>query len=126
MSAFRGFVSTYHQKNKFPVGSRVGEVKGDQLSSRKCYAETVKVEKKRTRMEEKGEVFCVGKVHKAVEEEQEEVMVVPGKTGKTTKARDLDPSTRSHLMKCLGTMQTSLIGPSRSWWESFPAFPSIN
>lgn len=41
MSVFQD-VSTYQQKIKFPVGSRVGEVRGYQPSSQKCYAETVR------------------------------------------------------------------------------------
>ncbi|XP_073037911.1 uncharacterized protein [Primulina eburnea] len=47
MNALRAVASTYHQKLKFPVGNRIGEVRGDQPSSRKCYAETVKIENKR-------------------------------------------------------------------------------
>lgn len=51
---------------------------------------------------EKSAVLCVGEVHKVVEGEQEEVVVVPGQIEKTTKiAWDLDPSTRSFLLKCL-------------------------
>ncbi|XP_073017965.1 uncharacterized protein [Primulina eburnea] len=49
MNALRAVASTYHQKLKFPVGNRIGEVRGDQPSSRKCYAETVKIENKRAR-----------------------------------------------------------------------------
>ncbi|XP_073137918.1 uncharacterized protein [Henckelia pumila] len=49
MNSFRAVASAYHQKIKFPVGDKVGEVRGDQPSSRKCYAETVKVDYKRAR-----------------------------------------------------------------------------
>ncbi|XP_073057183.1 uncharacterized protein [Primulina eburnea] len=49
MNALRAVASTYHQKLKFPVGNRIGEVRRDQPSSRKCYAETVKIENKRAR-----------------------------------------------------------------------------
>ncbi|XP_075503967.1 uncharacterized protein LOC142541295 [Primulina tabacum] len=35
MNELRAVASTYHQKIKFPVGARVGEVRGDQPSSRK-------------------------------------------------------------------------------------------
>lgn len=43
MSALRAVASTHHQKIKFPVGNRVGEVQGNQPSSQKFYAETVRV-----------------------------------------------------------------------------------
>ncbi|XP_075483769.1 uncharacterized protein LOC142523920 [Primulina tabacum] len=42
MNELRAVASTYHQKIKFPMGARVGEVKGDQPSSRKCYVEAVR------------------------------------------------------------------------------------
>lgn len=100
MSALRVVASTYHQKIKFSVGNRVGEVQ--EPSSQKCYAETVRVQIKKTQTEGKSEMFCLGKVHKDVEEEQEKVVVVPGQVEKITKiARDLDPSVRSRLLKCL-------------------------
>ncbi|KAK4388294.1 hypothetical protein Sango_2436000 [Sesamum angolense] len=35
-------VSTYHMKLKFPVGNKVGEVKGDQYTMRICYVEAIK------------------------------------------------------------------------------------
>lgn len=102
MSAFRAVTSTYHQKIKFPVGSRVGEVKGDQPSSRKCYDETVRVERRERELGKGVKCSVWGKMQKTVEEEQEDIVVVPGKTGKTTKiARDLDPSTWARLLKCL-------------------------
>ncbi|XP_073129061.1 uncharacterized protein [Henckelia pumila] len=44
MNSFKAVALAYHQKIKFPVGDKVGEVRGDQPSSRKCYAETVKVD----------------------------------------------------------------------------------
>lgn len=39
MSVFKANASTYHQKIKFSVGNRIGEVKGNQPFSRGCYAE---------------------------------------------------------------------------------------
>ncbi|XP_075497188.1 uncharacterized protein LOC142534150 [Primulina tabacum] len=39
MNELRAVASTYHLKIKFHVGARVGEVRGDQPSSRKCYVE---------------------------------------------------------------------------------------
>ncbi|XP_075481231.1 uncharacterized protein LOC142521944 [Primulina tabacum] len=47
MNEMRAMASTYHQNIKFPVQGRVGEVRGDQPSSRKCYGETVRVDQKR-------------------------------------------------------------------------------
>ncbi|XP_042467528.1 uncharacterized protein LOC122050709 [Zingiber officinale] len=41
---FRAAVSTFHQKIKFPVGDQVGEVRGEQRVSRRCYIDMVKVE----------------------------------------------------------------------------------
>ncbi|XP_042460630.1 uncharacterized protein LOC122044164 [Zingiber officinale] len=41
---FRAAVSTFHQKIKFPVGEQVGEVKGEQKVSRRCYIDMVRVE----------------------------------------------------------------------------------
>ncbi|XP_073294523.1 uncharacterized protein [Primulina huaijiensis] len=54
MNEMRVVASTYHQKIKFPVRERVREVKGNQPSSRKCYGETVRVDQKKARREEKG------------------------------------------------------------------------
>ncbi|XP_073037961.1 uncharacterized protein [Primulina eburnea] len=86
MNELRAVASTYHQKIKFPVGNQVGEVQGDHPSSRKCYVEEVRVDKKKTRREEKrvcrGEeverVTNKGKVHFVAEEEQEVVEIGPG------------------------------------------------
>ncbi|XP_075497275.1 uncharacterized protein LOC142534229 [Primulina tabacum] len=47
MNEMRAVASTYHQKIKFPIRGQVGEVKGDQPSSRKCYGETIRVDQKR-------------------------------------------------------------------------------
>ncbi|XP_075489601.1 uncharacterized protein LOC142528437 [Primulina tabacum] len=53
MNEMRAVASTYHQKIKFPVRGQVGEVKGDQPSSRRCYGETVRVDQKKARREGK-------------------------------------------------------------------------
>ncbi|XP_073129074.1 uncharacterized protein [Henckelia pumila] len=49
LNAFMAVASAYHQRIKFPVGNQVGEVKGDQHSSRRCYADTIQVDNKRAR-----------------------------------------------------------------------------
>ncbi|XP_074574021.1 uncharacterized protein LOC141830496 [Curcuma longa] len=49
LSAFSAVVSTYHQKMKFPVGDQVGEARGDQLASRKCYVDMVRTEARKNR-----------------------------------------------------------------------------
>ncbi|XP_073035238.1 uncharacterized protein [Primulina eburnea] len=46
MAAFMAIASALHQKIKFPVGEAIGEVRGDQKISRKCYVEEVRVEQK--------------------------------------------------------------------------------
>ncbi|XP_073057035.1 uncharacterized protein [Primulina eburnea] len=108
MNALRAVASAYHQKLKYPVGNRVGEVRGDQPSSRKCYAETVKVENKRarrggeSRRPGKEEVHSIQHVRMVEGDEQEEVSILPGQPMKTTKiARDLEPATRAQLLQCL-------------------------
>ncbi|XP_075479421.1 uncharacterized protein LOC142520304 [Primulina tabacum] len=79
MNELRAVASTYHQKIKFPVGARVGEVRGDQPSSQKCYVEAVRADQSRTRKEGKkarvdGErTMGRGEVHFVAEEEQEEL-----------------------------------------------------
>ncbi|XP_073119830.1 uncharacterized protein [Henckelia pumila] len=104
LNAFRAVSFAYHQKIKFPVGDRVGEVKGDQHSSRRCYADTIRVDNKRARGTERRdgsrqkEVCAV----EEVKEENEEVEVVPGQPGKITRvARGMEPSLVEQLKICL-------------------------
>ncbi|XP_075481342.1 uncharacterized protein LOC142522058 [Primulina tabacum] len=98
MNELRAVASTYHQKIKYPVGARVGEVRGDQPSSRKCYVEAVRADQSRTRKEGNkarvdGErMMGRGEVHFVAEEEQEVVEIGPGQQIRV--ARDLSISTR--------------------------------
>ncbi|XP_075521525.1 uncharacterized protein LOC142554736 [Primulina tabacum] len=85
MNELRAVASTYHQKIKF-VGSRVGEVRGDQLFSRKCNMEAVRVDQGKARKEEKkarldeggGRMVENGEMHFVAEEEHEIVEIGPG------------------------------------------------
>ncbi|XP_073121627.1 uncharacterized protein [Henckelia pumila] len=86
MNAFKSIASTYHQKIKYPVGRRVGEVTRDQPSSQKCYMEIVKIEAKRTRVRGKETMYrprgkkinCIQaeEIHAVLTGEQEERNVV--------------------------------------------------
>ncbi|XP_073049414.1 uncharacterized protein [Primulina eburnea] len=86
MNELRAVTSTYHQKIKFPVGPRVGEVRGDQPSSRKCYVEAVRADQGRYKREGKrakvdeaeGRIVEEGEIHFVAEEEQEAVEIGPG------------------------------------------------
>ncbi|XP_075494827.1 uncharacterized protein LOC142532404 [Primulina tabacum] len=106
MNEMRVVASTYHQKIKFPVRGRVGEVKGDQPSSRRCYGETVRVDQKKAKREGKGkesqeEVTRERKVHFVADDEQEMVEIEPGKH--VWVVRDINASTRVNLLNCLKT-----------------------
>ncbi|XP_073046154.1 uncharacterized protein [Primulina eburnea] len=106
MNEMRAIASNDHQKIKFPVRGRVEEVRGDQSSSRRCYGETVRVDQKRARKEDKGKMVSRAKevagereVHFVAEEDQEVVEVELGKHIRV--ARDLNVSTRVSLLNCL-------------------------
>ncbi|XP_073305835.1 uncharacterized protein [Primulina huaijiensis] len=107
MNELRAVASTYHQKIKFLVGARVGEVRGDQPSSLKCYVEAVRADQSKSRREGKkarveevrGKTVKKGEVHFVAEEEQEMVEVGPGQQIRV--ARDLSASTRVSLLNCL-------------------------
>ncbi|XP_073025097.1 uncharacterized protein [Primulina eburnea] len=83
MNEMKAVASTYHQKIKFPVRGQVGEVKGDQPSSRRCYGEIVRIDQKKARREgkekERQEETHGREMHFVAEEEQEVVEIEPGK-----------------------------------------------
>ncbi|XP_075524561.1 uncharacterized protein LOC142556963 [Primulina tabacum] len=108
MNEMRAVASTYQQKIKFPIRGQVGEVKGDQPSSRKCYGETIRVDQKMARREDMGKKMAQGakeveenEVNFVAEDEQEVVEIKPGKSIRV--ARDLEDSTRVKLLSCLRT-----------------------
>lgn len=129
MNDFRDVNLTYHQKIKFLVGNQVGEVRGDHLSSRKCYIKTVHVDKKKAKREGQGErveVFSVDEARAVIREEHEEVEVVPGQPGKVTKvARDLELPIWSKILVCLQIMQMFLLGNPQNWLGSHRMLLSI-
>ncbi|XP_074579120.1 uncharacterized protein LOC141835644 [Curcuma longa] len=59
LGAFSAVVSTYHQKIKFPVGDLVGEARGNQLTARRCYVDSVRTEARKTRRTQGVEVHAV-------------------------------------------------------------------
>ncbi|XP_073051281.1 uncharacterized protein [Primulina eburnea] len=77
----------------------VGEVKGDQPSSRRCYGETVRVDQKKARREgkekEHQEETHEREVHFVAEEEKEVVEIEPGKNVRV--ARDICATTQQEL-----------------------------
>lgn len=46
LNSLHAIVSTFHIKLKFPVQGKVGEFKGDQYQSQKCWVELVRVANK--------------------------------------------------------------------------------
>ncbi|XP_075475721.1 uncharacterized protein LOC142510296 [Primulina tabacum] len=86
MNEMRAVASTYHQKIKFPIRGQVGEVKRDQPSSRKCYGETIRVDQKRVRREDRGKKVAQeakevegNEVNFVAEDEQEKLVGISPK-----------------------------------------------
>ncbi|XP_075489615.1 uncharacterized protein LOC142528448 [Primulina tabacum] len=109
MNELRAVTSTYHQKIKFHMGAWVGEVRGDQPFSRKCYVEAVRADQSKTKREGKkarvdevgGRVVEKGEVHFVAEEEREVVEVGSGQ--QIWVDRDLSASTWVSLINCIKT-----------------------
>ncbi|XP_073139004.1 uncharacterized protein [Henckelia pumila] len=84
-TTFMAVASALHQKMKFPVGNEVGEVQGDQVISRKCYVEEVRIEQKvtrtdsvdRPRLSGMEKVNLIEDTSVSAEEEIEEIMISP-------------------------------------------------
>ncbi|XP_073317298.1 uncharacterized protein [Primulina huaijiensis] len=118
MNELRAVASTYHQKI-FPVGSQVGEVRGDQPSSWKCYVEAIRVDQKRARKEGKKVQSCgemeKGEVQFVADEEQEVVEIGQGKEIRV--AQDLDLSTRQEwigISPLIAEHQLNILSGSQS------------
>ncbi|XP_042426256.1 uncharacterized protein LOC122014140 [Zingiber officinale] len=103
LNEFRAVVSTFHQKIKFPVEDRVGEVKGDQLAARHCYVEMVRAETRSARKAPCIEVNTITeKPPTFVYKEKEEVQINPARSEATTFiASDLETNQKEELIRCL-------------------------
>ncbi|CAA0840081.1 Unknown protein, partial [Striga hermonthica] len=119
LNAFQAVVSTYHMTIKYPVGENVGEIAGDQLTSRSCYQTTVSNNRqlaKRQAESEEEEVNRPGgsrskenrqKVEKGKEkmdiqpgEEVEEVQMIEGCEKRNFRiGKDLGEPVRSRLIQ---------------------------
>ncbi|XP_073129118.1 uncharacterized protein [Henckelia pumila] len=108
MTTFMAVASALHQKMKFPVGNEVGEVQGDQVISRKCYVEEVRIEQKvaRTDNVDRPGIFGMEKINLiedtsvTTEEETEEVIISPP-FGVVKIARTLETELKRTLLECL-------------------------
>ncbi|XP_012846871.1 PREDICTED: uncharacterized protein LOC105966839 [Erythranthe guttata] len=73
LNKFEAILSTVHMKLKFPVGREVGEVRGDQEDSRRCYADGVRVASKK-----RGEiVHSLQEVQRTVDTDNKKPRVTP-------------------------------------------------
>ncbi|KAG6472848.1 hypothetical protein ZIOFF_070326 [Zingiber officinale] len=103
LSEFRAAVSTFHQKIKFPVEDRVGEVRGDQLAARRCYVEMVRAEANSAQKAPRIEVNAITeKPPSLIYEEKEEVQIHPIRLEATTFiASNLEANQKEEVIKCL-------------------------
>ncbi|XP_074577531.1 uncharacterized protein LOC141833939 [Curcuma longa] len=103
LSAFSAVVSTYHQKMKFPVGDQVGESRGDQLASRKCYVDMVRTEARKNRKVQDSGIHSVQEAPSMTNlEEKETLQVCPDRADTVVQiAADLPPELKESLGACL-------------------------
>ncbi|CAA0810386.1 Unknown protein, partial [Striga hermonthica] len=112
LNAFQAVVSTYHMTIKYPVGENVGEIAGDQLTSRSCYQTTVsnnrQLAKRQaesgggSRSKENRQKVEKGKEKMDIQpgEEVEEVQMIEGcEKRKFRIGRDLGEPVRSRLIQ---------------------------
>ncbi|CAA0830263.1 Unknown protein, partial [Striga hermonthica] len=119
LNAFQAVISMYHMMIKYPVGENVGEIAGDQLTSRSCYQTTVSNNKQlaKRQAESKGEEINrpggsrskedKQKVEKGKEkmdiqpgEEVEEIQMIEGCEGRKFRiGKDLEEPIRSRLIQ---------------------------
>ncbi|XP_073041970.1 uncharacterized protein [Primulina eburnea] len=104
LADFRAVSSTYHQKLKYPTGSQVGVVCGDQKSSRRCYVDEVRFEVKKSRTEvgmvETPSRTISRKEFQLISEEEPETVEI-GNQRNIRVAADLDLQSKNDLLACL-------------------------
>ncbi|XP_073121675.1 uncharacterized protein [Henckelia pumila] len=108
MTTFMAVASALHQKIKFSVGNEVGEMQGDQVISRKCYVEEVRIEQKvaRTDNVDRPGISGMEKINLiedtsvTTEEETAEVIIYPP-FGVVKIARTLETELKRTLLECL-------------------------
>ncbi|XP_073309956.1 uncharacterized protein [Primulina huaijiensis] len=109
MAAFMAIASALHQKIKFPVGEAVGDVRGDQKISQKCYVEEVRVEQKSAKIEHTSRPESRGFDQLHLIEEAEEVtskdvceeLILNPPSGVVRIAQTLEEPLKEQLVRCL-------------------------
>ncbi|XP_074579125.1 uncharacterized protein LOC141835651 [Curcuma longa] len=103
LGAFSAVVSTYHQKIKFPVGDLVGEARGNQLTARRCYVDSVRTEARKTRRTQGAEVHAVQEVpNPRAATEKELLQVCPDRPETVVQvAAELPAELKLELAECL-------------------------
>ncbi|XP_042459248.1 uncharacterized protein LOC122042916 [Zingiber officinale] len=103
LNEFWAVISTYCQKIKFPMDDKVGEVRSDQLTARRCYVEMVRSE---TRVTQKNLCLEVNTITEKplmlAYEEKEEFQIHPSRSETTTFiVIDLESAKKEELVTCL-------------------------
>ncbi|XP_074560571.1 uncharacterized protein LOC141816725 [Curcuma longa] len=103
LSTFSAVASPYHQKMKFPIGDRVGEVSGDQQISRRCYVDMVRADSRKVQKTAGGEVQIIQEAPSAKDfEGKEPLQVCPDRAETVVQvASDLSPEMKEKLCTCL-------------------------
>ncbi|XP_073290538.1 uncharacterized protein [Primulina huaijiensis] len=109
MAAFMAIASALHQKIKFPVGEAVGEVKGDQKISRKCYVEEVRVEQKSAKIEHTSrpesrgfdQLHLIEEAGEVTSDDVCEELILNPPSGVVRIARTLEEPLKEQLVRCL-------------------------
>ncbi|XP_074561110.1 uncharacterized protein LOC141817336 [Curcuma longa] len=103
LSAFSAVVSTYHQKIKFLVGDLVGEARGNQLTARRCYVDSVRTEARKTQRTQGAEVHAVQEVpNPRAATEKELLQICPDRPEAAVQvAAELPTELKQELAECL-------------------------